>query len=105
MDVCLMAIDLKQEARIKAPHKFVNTLSGFKQLHQWCKKHCKQIAPLHVLMEATGVYYEKLAIYGRSGLRGKRSTSQQSAAYAQKSLRRRHGCRGIAPQFGIFAHS
>src|SRR5438105_4431877 len=63
MDVCLMTVDLKQQAKIKAQHKFANTLTGFKELNRWCDKHCKQPAPLDILMEATGVYYEKLAIY------------------------------------------
>jgi len=63
MDVCLMFVDQTLDAKIKAQHKFANTLSGFKELHRWCKKHCKELVPLYVLMEATGVYYEKLAIY------------------------------------------
>ncbi|HUM45934.1 MAG TPA: IS110 family transposase [Chitinophagales bacterium] len=63
VDACLLIVDLKQDSKIKAQHKFPNTLTGFKDLHVWCKKHCKQAIPLQILMEATGVYYEKLAIY------------------------------------------
>lgn len=63
VDACLIILDLKQDSRIKAQHKFSNTLAGFNELSGWCKKHCKEDIPLEVLMEATGVYYEKLAIY------------------------------------------
>ena len=63
VDVCLISVDQSLDAKIKAQHKFANTLSGFKELHAWCKMHCKNAVPLHALMEATGVYYEKLAIY------------------------------------------
>jgi transposase len=58
-----MSINQSLDVKIKAQHKFANTPTGFKELHAWCKKHCKDPVSLHVLMEATGVYYEKLAIY------------------------------------------
>lgn len=63
MDVCFLSIDQNQDAKIKAQRSFANNLTGFKELHAWCKNHCKEAIPLQVLMEATGVYYERLAIY------------------------------------------
>jgi transposase len=63
MDALLMTFDLRQTSKIKAQHKFANTLAGFKELDQWCGKHAKEPVPVQVLIEATGVYHEKLAIY------------------------------------------
>ena len=63
MNVCLMILQAGGEWKVKAQHKFTNNAKGFKELHQWLKKHCKEAITLRVLMEATGVYHEKLAIY------------------------------------------
>lgn len=40
-----------------------NTMAGFKRYQQWIKKHCKLNVPVIHLMEASGVYYENLALY------------------------------------------
>lgn len=63
IDALLMTVDLKQDSKIKAQHKFANTMAGFKELNQWYGKHAKEQVPVQVLIEATGVYHEKLAIY------------------------------------------
>ena len=43
--------------------QFQNTLAGFKKYQQWIEKHCTLNVPVIHLMEATGVYYENLALY------------------------------------------
>lgn len=62
-DVCLMSVDIRLTTKVKASRKFVNTLTGFKEFLLWIKKHCTQQVPVQLLMEATGVYHEKLAIW------------------------------------------
>ncbi|MDB5121220.1 MAG: Transposase family protein [Sphingobacteriales bacterium] len=62
-DACLMSVDCKLNSKVKASKKFANTPSGFRELLGWARKHCKEAVPVEVLMEATGVYYEKLAIF------------------------------------------
>ena len=58
---CLSVIDDLQHVRVKASHKFSNTLKGFRELGQWIKKHCKEDLSLVIVMEATGVYHENLS--------------------------------------------
>jgi transposase len=62
-DACLMSVDVQLNYKAKATHKFSNTTGGFKELLQWKHKHCKEKAPVQTLMEASGVYHEKLAIW------------------------------------------
>jgi transposase len=62
--VCLSSIDQQQQVKVKASRKFSNNTVGFKELHQWIEKHYKmQQIPLYAIVEATGVYYEKCALY------------------------------------------
>jgi len=49
--------------KIAATRSFNNTESGYKQLMEWVAKHHQQQQPVLFVMEATGVYYEKLAYY------------------------------------------
>ncbi len=61
---CLSVIDDKQQVRVKSSKKFSNNVTGFKELWWWIEKHYKQKQiPLHIIMEATGVYYEHCALY------------------------------------------
>lgn len=62
-DACLMSVDIALNSKVKASKKFSNTQAGFKDFLSWSKKHGKEPVPLQILMEATGVYYEKLAIW------------------------------------------
>lgn len=62
-DVCLMSVDLTLNSKVKAGKKFSNTVGGFKEFSIWIEKHCKEPVPVQILMEATGVYHEKLAIW------------------------------------------
>ncbi|GAB4041919.1 IS110 family RNA-guided transposase [Spirosoma gilvum] len=60
---CISAIDAIQRIKIKATHAFANTLKGLTEFHRWADHHAKQKdLPVHYLMEATGVYYEQLAL-------------------------------------------
>src|SRR5215210_3615142 len=63
LDVCLVSLDLQQVIKVKAQRKFINTAGGFKELQQWIKKQLKEPVAFSILMEATGVYHEKLALY------------------------------------------
>lgn len=60
---CLSAIEQDQQVKVKASSSFSNNEEGFKLLISWIKKHCKQAElPLVIVMEATGVYYERCAL-------------------------------------------
>ncbi len=62
--VCLSAIEQDQQVRVKASGSFFNNEEGFRLLEKWIGKHHKQAQlPLVVVMEATGVYYERCALY------------------------------------------
>ena len=61
-DACISVIDITQRVDVKATRKFDNTPSGIRQFIQWIKKHKKVDIQLVVLMEATGVYYERIAL-------------------------------------------
>lgn len=61
--VCLSAIDASGRIKIKATHQFANSPKGRTEFDRWCAHHAKGKAlPIHYLMEATGVYYEHLAL-------------------------------------------
>lgn len=62
-DVCLMSIDHQLTSKINGSRKFTNSSAGFKDLIVWINKNCSHDIPVQFLMEATGVYHEKLAIY------------------------------------------
>lgn len=60
---CMSAIDQAGRIKIKATHSFVNSRKGIIEFDRWCAHHAKEkTLPLHFLMEATGVYYEPLAL-------------------------------------------
>jgi transposase len=59
--LCLSLLDDKQNVKIKASRKFTNTAKGFEQTQQWLHKHIKLDLPLHIALEATGVYHEELS--------------------------------------------
>jgi len=61
---CLSVIDQTQNVSVKGSRKFLNNSEGFKALHAWTQKqHKQQSIPLVVVMEATGIYYEQLALW------------------------------------------
>ena len=60
---CISAIDPTQRVKIKATRAFKNNPKGILDFLQWSDYHCKQLGvPVQYLMEATGVYYEQLAL-------------------------------------------
>ena len=64
LEVCFKELLENQETQIKGSRKFLNTPGGFKTLEEWTAKRQKDKAlPLVMVMEATGVYYEKAAYY------------------------------------------
>jgi transposase len=63
IDVCFSEMDNSQRVKIKSSHHFLNNNKGFKDLELWITKHKKLALPLIIIIEATGVYYERLAIY------------------------------------------
>src|SRR3954463_6184170 len=64
LQCCISVIDQLQKVTVKASAKFTNTKTGFTRLHQWVtSRHKNKEVPLVVVMEATGIYYEQLAMY------------------------------------------
>ena len=61
LDCNLSYINELQEVKTKASRRFNNTPVGIRELIVWFKRHWKEVAPLIVVMEATGVYHENVA--------------------------------------------
>src|SRR5699024_1947576 len=53
----------KQIHKVIARRTFNNTQSGFEACMRWITRHIPQEATLRATMEATGVYYEPLALF------------------------------------------
>lgn len=83
---CVSAIDHNQRIKIKATHAFKNTPKGFAEFYQWADYHVKQGVPVQFLMEATGVYYEQLALYLHQHQRYVCVVLPQKAKYYIKAL-------------------
>lgn len=49
--------------KTKGSRTFKNTLTGFQELKLWVEKKRQSGLPIHLTMEATGVYYENVAYY------------------------------------------
>lgn len=58
---CVSILDNEQEVKIVATRTFTNSPKGFGNFFEWQKKKCKLSIPVVFTMEATGIYYEKLA--------------------------------------------
>lgn len=63
INVCISVIDEKQKVTVKSSTVISNTLKGFIALEDWILKHKKEILPVVVCMEATGIYHENCAYY------------------------------------------
>lgn len=61
--VSLGKVNQLLEKDIYAFKTFANKLSGFAALQVWISKHSDKQMAVHYVMEATGVYHEKLAYY------------------------------------------
>ena len=66
LEVCFSHMDSKQEIYCKATKRFANRMGGWKALESWIKRFLVPEAPLWLVMEATGVYYESAAYYFKS---------------------------------------
>jgi transposase len=62
-DACISVIDFEQRVKVLASRSFKNQESGFKEFTEWVNRKCKEQIPLVFIMEATGIYYERLAFY------------------------------------------
>ena len=64
LEVCFKELLWAQSTKVKGSRKFPNTPKGFQLLDEWAGKRCGgNAAPLTFVMEATGVYHERLAHY------------------------------------------
>jgi transposase len=63
LDACLGLISVEKGFEKLSTLQFDNTPAGFKKYMAWVQKHCKAPLPLVHLMEATGIYYEHLALH------------------------------------------
>ena len=61
--VCLKIRATNGSVKIKGSRKFSNTSTGFESLTKWVAIKGVSDAPIRVVMEATGVYYESLAYF------------------------------------------
>lgn len=63
--VCVLLYKpIEQSEQVLASRKFQNTSSGIKQFVSWVEKYLnKTPGPVRCTMEATGVYYERLALH------------------------------------------
>lgn len=63
LKVCFQILEEDLSIKIKGSRKFKNNATGFKNLKQWSEKKRTADLPVHVIMEATGVYYENVAYF------------------------------------------
>lgn len=63
INACFSIIDEKQKVVFKSSTIICNTLKGFLVLEDWISKHKKEVIPLVICMEATGIYHENCAYY------------------------------------------
>lgn len=61
--VCLGQIFSNLDKKLCHYGNFRNTDKGLIKLHEWVQTHTSSGSPLHFVMEATGVYHEKLAYF------------------------------------------
>ncbi len=60
---CCLAITQSGHIKIKASRTFDNSQGGFVKLAEWSGKNRKEALPMSVVMEATGVYHQRLAYF------------------------------------------
>ncbi|MBG6109399.1 transposase [Flavobacterium sp. CG_9.10] len=63
INACISIIDQKQKVVCKSSTVIANTLKGFATLEDWILKQKKEVLPVVVCMEATGIYHENCAYY------------------------------------------
>ena len=60
-DACISVINQEQSVKVLATRTFKNSPGGFEEFLAWQTRKCKLNLPVVFTMEATGIYYEKLA--------------------------------------------
>jgi transposase len=60
-DACISIIDKEQYVKVVASRTFTNNENGFKAFLEWKMLKCKLKISSVFVMEATGIYYERLA--------------------------------------------
>jgi len=60
-NACISTIDSQQHVTIRAQCSFNNNKTGFETFSLWVAKNTSDSIPVVYLMEATGIYYERLA--------------------------------------------
>lgn len=64
LKVSFQWIDNQQNIKILGSRTFSNNFKGFEAISEWCEKKSKiKDEPIHITLEATGVYYEELAYH------------------------------------------
>jgi transposase len=62
-EACISSIDVTQYTKVVATRSFTNTQKGIENFFKWVKSKCKHPIPVTYIVEATGVYYERLAYF------------------------------------------
>lgn len=65
-DACFCQKESGQAFRVISSRKFNYNANGLHQMHLWAQRHHSGSCELHLVMEATGVYYEELAYFLQS---------------------------------------
>lgn len=60
-NACISALCQGQRVKVIATRKFNNTPNGFEAFESWQRTKCKLLIPVVFVMEATGIYHERLA--------------------------------------------
>jgi transposase len=82
--VCFAQQEISKKFRIMGTRKFANTVAGLKQMETWLRRFRKEDIELHLLMEATGVYYEAAAFFFKEqGYRVSVALPNKTKAYAR----------------------
>ncbi|NIW43948.1 MAG: IS110 family transposase [Gammaproteobacteria bacterium] len=62
--LCVLSYHLNEQYhRVIARKEFANRPGGHKACLSWVRRHTPETGPIRVTMEATGIYYEGLALY------------------------------------------
>ena len=63
VSVCFSQRETGKSFRVISSKTFLLTADGFEKIGEWIKSHHHKDIELHLLMEASGVYYEELAYF------------------------------------------
>lgn len=63
LSVCLGSLNDRLEKRFRTSVDVCNSLKGYKELSKWLSRSVDANVGLHIVMEATGVYHQGVALY------------------------------------------